>query len=133
MKQWDKWKCLWTAMATAQLIEMVLDPNYKPQAGEEKLCCQQLMYVYKVLLDTVLECSLRAILHRGEADTILKMWEEMVSKAEQSTEAKHYSKKIFDYLNTITWCLHSLEGGFYSSKLKSSMCQDTVENFSLGL
>jgi hypothetical protein len=29
--------------------------------------------------------------------------------------------------------LHSLEGGFYSSKLKSSMCQDTVENFSLGL
>jgi hypothetical protein len=30
------------------------------------------------------------------------MWEEMVSKAERSTEAKHYSKKIFDYLNTIT-------------------------------
>jgi hypothetical protein len=30
------------------------------------------------------------------------MWEEMVSKAEQSTEAKHYSKKIFDYLNTVT-------------------------------
>jgi hypothetical protein len=30
------------------------------------------------------------------------MWEEMVSKAEWSTEAKHYSKKMFDYLNTFT-------------------------------
>jgi hypothetical protein len=30
------------------------------------------------------------------------MWEEMVSKAKWSTEAKHYSKKIFDYLNTVT-------------------------------
>jgi hypothetical protein len=47
------------------------------------------MYVYKVLLDTVLESSLQAILHWGDADTILKMWEEMVSKAKWSTEAKH--------------------------------------------
>jgi hypothetical protein len=47
------------------------------------------MYVYKVLLDTVQESSLRAILHRGEADTVPKMWEEMVSKAEWSTKAKH--------------------------------------------
>jgi hypothetical protein len=31
-----------------------------------------------------------------------KMWEEMVSKAEWSTEAKRHSKKIFDYLNTVT-------------------------------
>jgi hypothetical protein len=30
------------------------------------------------------------------------MWEEMVSKAEWSSEAKYYSKKIFDYLNTVT-------------------------------
>jgi hypothetical protein len=30
------------------------------------------------------------------------MWAEMISKAELSTEAKHYSKKIFDYLNTVT-------------------------------
>jgi hypothetical protein len=60
------------------------------------------MHIYKVLLDTVLESSLRAILHWGDADTILKMWVEMVSKAKQSTEAKHYSKKIFDYLNTVT-------------------------------
>jgi hypothetical protein len=30
------------------------------------------------------------------------MWEEMVSKAERSTKAKHYSKMIFDFLNTIT-------------------------------
>jgi hypothetical protein len=52
------------------------------------------MYIYKVLLDTVLESSLRAILHWGDADTVPKMWEEMVSKAKQSTEAKHYSKKI---------------------------------------
>jgi hypothetical protein len=37
MKQWDKWKPFWTAMDTAQLVEMVLHPNYKPQAGEEKL------------------------------------------------------------------------------------------------
>jgi hypothetical protein len=37
MKQWDKWKCLWMAMATAQLVKMVLDSNYKPPAGEEKL------------------------------------------------------------------------------------------------
>ena len=70
--------------------------------GEEKLYCQQLTYVYKVLLDTVLESSLRAILHWGDADTVPKMWEEMVSKAKWSTEAKHYSKKIFDYLNTVT-------------------------------
>jgi hypothetical protein len=84
MKQWDKWKCLWTAMATAQLVEMVLDPNYRPQAGEEKLHCQQLTYVYKVLLDTVLESSLIAILHWGDTDTVLKMWEEMVSKADDN-------------------------------------------------
>jgi hypothetical protein len=37
MKQWDKWKHIWMATATAQLVEMVLDSNYKPQAGEEKL------------------------------------------------------------------------------------------------
>jgi hypothetical protein len=42
------------AMTTAQLVEMVLDPNYKPQAGEEKLYHWQLMYIYKVLLDIVL-------------------------------------------------------------------------------
>jgi hypothetical protein len=60
------------------------------------------MYVFKVLLNTVLESSLWAILHQDEANTAPKMWEEMVSKAKQSTEAKHYSKKIFDYLNTIT-------------------------------
>jgi hypothetical protein len=29
-------------------------------------------------------------------------WEEMLSKAKWLTEAKHYSKKIFDYLNTVT-------------------------------
>jgi hypothetical protein len=29
------------------------------------------------------------------------MWEEMVSNAEWSTTAKHYSKKIFDHLNII--------------------------------
>jgi hypothetical protein len=58
------------------------------------------MYVYKVLLNTVLESSLQAILHQGDA--VPKMWEEMVSKAKWSTEAKHYSKKIFDYLNTVT-------------------------------
>jgi hypothetical protein len=63
MKQWDKWKCLWTATATAQLVEMVLDPNYKLPAGEEKLYHWQLTYVYKVPLDTVLKSSLRAILH----------------------------------------------------------------------
>jgi hypothetical protein len=51
------------AMATAQLVEMVLNPNYQPQAGDEKLYHQQLMHIYKVLLDTVLESSLRAILH----------------------------------------------------------------------
>jgi hypothetical protein len=28
MRQWDKWKHLWMAMATAQLVEMVLNPNY---------------------------------------------------------------------------------------------------------
>jgi hypothetical protein len=67
---------------------MVLDPNYKPPAGEEKLYHQQLMYVYKVLLNTVLESSLRAILHHGDTDTVPKMWEEIVSKAEWSTEAK---------------------------------------------
>jgi hypothetical protein len=55
------------------------------------------MYVYKVLLDMVLESSLWA-----NADTVPKMWKEMVSKAEQSPEAKHYSKKIFDDLNTVT-------------------------------
>jgi hypothetical protein len=37
MKQWDKWKHLWTAMATAQLVVLVLDPNYKQPKGEEKL------------------------------------------------------------------------------------------------
>jgi hypothetical protein len=63
------------AMATAKLLEMVLDPNYKLPAGEEKLYCQQLMYIYKVLLNTVLESSLRAILHLGEADTLPEMWE----------------------------------------------------------
>ena len=67
----------------------MLHSNYKRQAWEEKLYHQQLMYVYKVLLDTVLESSLQAILHWGDADTILKMWEEMVSKAKWSTEAKH--------------------------------------------
>jgi hypothetical protein len=70
--------------------------------GEEKLYCQQLTYAYKVLLDTVVECSFQAILHWGDADTIPKMWEEMVSKAKWSIEDKHYSKKIFDYLNTFT-------------------------------
>jgi hypothetical protein len=51
MKQWDKWKCLWMAMlATAQLVDTVLDSNYEPYVGEEKLYHQQLMYVYKVLL-----------------------------------------------------------------------------------
>jgi hypothetical protein len=63
MKQWDKWKCLWKVMATVQPDEMVLDPNYKLQAGEEKLYHQQLTYVHKVLLNTVLESSLRGILH----------------------------------------------------------------------
>jgi hypothetical protein len=46
MKQWDKWKHLWMAMVTAQLVGMVLDPNFKPQAGEEKLYQQQLMAVH---------------------------------------------------------------------------------------
>jgi hypothetical protein len=59
-------ECLWTGMATAQLVEIVLDPNYKPLAGEEQLCCQQLTYIYKVLLETVLERKLRAILHGGD-------------------------------------------------------------------
>jgi hypothetical protein len=39
MKQWDKWKCLWMPMAAAQPVEMVLNSNYKLQAGEEKLYC----------------------------------------------------------------------------------------------
>jgi hypothetical protein len=30
MKQWDKWKLIWTATATAQLVEMVHNSNYKP-------------------------------------------------------------------------------------------------------
>jgi hypothetical protein len=38
----------------------------------------------------------------GDADTISKMWEEIISKVELSTEARHYSKKVFDYLNTVT-------------------------------
>jgi hypothetical protein len=111
----EKWKCLWMATATAQLVEMVLDPNYKPQTGEEKLYCQQLTYIYKVLLNTVLKSSLRAILHRGDAETVPKMWEEMVSKAKQSTEAKHYSKKIFDYLSTVT--------------VNDSLCRGTNKDF----
>jgi hypothetical protein len=56
-----------------------------------------------VLLNTVLESSLRGILHWGDADTILKMWEKMVSKAKWTTQAKPNSKKIFDYLNTALW------------------------------
>jgi hypothetical protein len=52
------------AMATAQLIEIVLDPSYKPPAAaEEKLYCRQLMYIYNLLLNTILESSLWAILH----------------------------------------------------------------------
>jgi hypothetical protein len=82
MKQWDKWKHLWTAMATAQLVVLVLDPNYKQPKGEEKLYQCQLTHVYKVILDTVLESSLRAILRQGEAESVLtKMWAEMISKA----------------------------------------------------
>jgi hypothetical protein len=73
MKQWDNWKYLWMAMSTVQLVAMVLDPNYKPPTGKEKLYQQQLTYIYKVLIDTVLESSLRAILHGGDAETILKM------------------------------------------------------------
>jgi hypothetical protein len=62
-------------MAIAQLVEMVLDSYYKPPAGEGKLYSWQLTYVYKVLLNTVLESSLQAILQQDEADTILKIWE----------------------------------------------------------
>jgi hypothetical protein len=68
-------QCLWMAMVTAQLVEMVLDPNYKLPSGEAKLYHWKLMYIYKVLLDTVLESSLRAILHQGDDDTVPKMWE----------------------------------------------------------
>jgi hypothetical protein len=70
MKQWNKWKCLCTATTTAQLVEMVLDSNCKLPAGEEKLYHWQLMCIFKVLLDTVLESSLRVILHQGEANPI---------------------------------------------------------------
>jgi hypothetical protein len=43
------------ATATAQLVEMVPNLNYNLQEGEEKLCHQQLMYIYKVLFDTVVK------------------------------------------------------------------------------
>jgi hypothetical protein len=39
------------------------------------------------------------------------MWEEMVLQAEWSTEAKHYSKKIFDYLYMVT-----IDGGLVMPK-----------------
>jgi hypothetical protein len=63
----------------------------------------------------------------------------MISKAEWSTEAKHYSKKIFDYLNTVTindglwrgtnkdfitcWCEHLCLYKEYSDQLSLT---DTV-------
>jgi hypothetical protein len=50
------------------LVEMVLDSKYKPQVGEEKLYHWQVTYVYKVLLDTALESSWQAFLHRGHAN-----------------------------------------------------------------
>jgi hypothetical protein len=54
--------------SNAQLVEMVLDSKYKPQVGEEKLYHWQVTYVYKVLLDTALESSWQAFLHRGHAN-----------------------------------------------------------------
>jgi hypothetical protein len=91
------------ATATAQLVEMVPNLNYNLQAGKEKLYHQQLMYIYKVLLDTVVKSSLRATLH----------WVMLIpyqrcggrwypAMAERSTVAKHYSIKNFNYLITIT-------------------------------
>jgi hypothetical protein len=95
MKQWDKWKRVWMAMATAQLVEIVLDSNYKPQAGEEKLYCQQLTYVYKVLLNTVLESSLWAIPYQGDAGSYCTK-DVGGNGLQGSTETKQYFKKIFD-------------------------------------
>jgi hypothetical protein len=91
------------ATATAHLVEMVPNLNYFLQAGEEKLYHQQLMYIYKVLLDTVVKSSLRAILHW----VMLITYEGCGGRwypamAEQSTAAKHYSIKNFNYLITIT-------------------------------
>ena len=101
IKDWDKYHRGTQATAKVQDVEPPFDPAYVPSAADKPLFDRQNGYVYKALMDSVQDPSLKAELNKVPVGDGQQGWAAIKKKAEASTAAKNAAQRKMKYLSNV--------------------------------
>jgi hypothetical protein len=103
-KDWDDWQRKTRAQATAQCVEVVLDPTYKPLSQDERaLFAEQQKYmvaVFNQCLQT--DAGQRIVRNLDGTNDAQEMFKQLVAHAQCSTSAIIASSELLSYITTAT-------------------------------
>jgi len=101
IKHWDNWQHVFTATAEAQGVSNVLDLWYIPATtAEAQLFDAHQTYLYAVLLQTVKDSSLEAIVINYMNQQVKDIWHDITNTAEASTSAEIKANSLLQFIIT---------------------------------
>jgi len=102
IKQWDNWQHIFTATAEAQGVSNILNLQYIPAtAAESQLFDAHQTYLYTVLLQTVKDSSLKAIVINYTNRQVQDIWRDITKAAEASTSAEIKANSLLQYITSV--------------------------------
>jgi len=102
IKQWDNWQCVFIVTAEAQRGSNFLNLQYIPaMAAEAQLFDVHQMYLYAVLLQTVKDLSLIAIVINYMNRQVQDIWCNITNAAKASTLAEIKANSLLQYITSV--------------------------------
>jgi len=102
IEQWDNWQRVFTVTAEAQGVSNVLDLRYIPATtAEAQLFDAHQMYLYAVLLQTVKDSSLKAIVINYTNRQVQDIWCNITNAAKASTSAEIKANSLLQYITSV--------------------------------
>jgi len=102
IEQWDNWHRVFTATAEAQGVSNVLDLWYIPATvAESQLFDAHQTYHYMVLLQTVKNSLLKAIIINYMNQQVQDIWRDITKAAEASTSAEIKANSLLQYITSV--------------------------------
>jgi len=102
IEQWDNWQRVFTATAEAQGVSNVLDLQYIPATtAEAQLFDAHQTYLYAVLLQTVKDSLLKAIVINNTNRQVQDIWRDITNAAKASTLAEIKANSLLQYITSV--------------------------------
>jgi len=103
IEQWDNWHHVFMATAEAQGVSNVIDLWYIPATvAESQLFDAHEMYLYAVLLQTVKDSLLKAIvINYMNQQKVQDIWRDITNATEASTSAEIKANSLLQYITSV--------------------------------